>query len=266
MRQILFLTLLWPSVVVCAEKQALLAQARFLDTTNLDRFYDAAALKAGLIHLPEPAKKAPRAFLPKDIEPARTRRQVHRVIVPVPEPSRAYRRTFRLLASNPDKTDRYDEIILRHSQRFGLNPRFVKAIIAAESEFLIGALSPKGAHGLMQVMPATAREMGVSSSQLRQPEGNILAGTAYLSVLFRTAWKKYKLRGLRFHDAPVWVLQRIIAAYNAGPRFLTRMPLLRETRHYVRKVMLFYNSGVTDLRRPPEPAHAYPQVDYMTAQ
>lgn len=263
MRQILVLLLLWPCAGFGAEKRPLLAQARALDIASLDRFYDAAALKAGLIHLPQPSHKAAAGRpLPEGLTLSQPSRKNRRIIVPVPQPSRAYRRTFRLLMSNPDKTDRYDEIILRHSQRFGLNPRFVKAIIAAESEFFIGAVSPKGARGLMQVMPATAGEVGVSAAQLHDPEGNILAGTAYLSVLFKAAWKKYKLKGLRFHDAPVWVLQRIIAAYNAGPRFLTRMPLMRETRHYVRKVMLFYNSRVTDLRRPPEPAHDYPQVDF----
>lgn len=256
MRQILALLLLWPCAARCEE--TLIAQAGFLDSASLDRFYDAAALKAGLIPMPQAASRAFRPATDGLTVPRAGEHKPAPDLVPVPAPSRAYRRTFRILISNPEKTDRFDAQILRHSRRYGLDPRFVKAIIAAESEFFIGAVSPKGAKGLMQVMPATAEELGVDSRRLHTPEGSIQAGSAYLSVLFRAAWRKFKLKGVRYHDAPAWVLQRIIAAYNAGPRFLTRTPIFRETKNYVRKVMLFYNSKVSDLRHPEQGRRAYP--------
>jgi soluble lytic murein transglycosylase-like protein len=107
----------------------------------------------------------------------------------------------------------------------------------------------------MQLMPQTAAYMGVDPAKLKDPEQNIAAGAAYLSYLFQTAWKRYKLKGVRFHDVPQWLVQRIIAAYNAGPRFLFRDDFYAESRAYVRKVLLFYQSQVTDLRRRPQPAH-----------
>lgn len=260
MRKILALMLL--STVVHAEQEPLLAQARFLDAASLDRFYDAAAMRAGFFNPPMAGHDS--SSTNNNVRRALDRRAVPQraPLVLIPRPSRAYRNTFRILMTNPEKTDRYDELILRNSSRYGLNPRFVKAIIAAESEFFLGAVSPKGAKGLMQVLPATAQEVGIQPVQLRSAEGNIHAGAGYLAVLFEAAWRKYKLKGVRYHDAPTWVLQRIVAAYNAGPRFLMRKKLFRETRNYVRKVMLFYNSRVTDLRRPPEPTYTYPSVDF----
>ena len=70
----------------------------------------------------------------------------------------------------------------------------------------------------------------------------------YLAYLFARAWKRYHLRGVAFSKVPAWLLQRIVAAYNAGPRFLTRRHLYRQTREYVRNVLLFYRSPVTELR------------------
>ncbi|MEK7859089.1 MAG: lytic transglycosylase domain-containing protein [Elusimicrobiota bacterium] len=201
-------------------------QARFLDMAVLNRFFDASRLQSqGLV--PEPAAARAAAAL---------------------KPLPTYRKTLQALAADPEKTDRYDGLIRRNSERYRLNPRLVKAIVSAESEFSKGAVSPKGARGLMQVMPATAREMGVRGD-LRTAENSVQAGTAYLNWLFRVAWRRFHLQGRAFRDAPQWVLQRIIAAYNAGPRFLTRTDLYRETRHYVRKVIVFYKSDVTVLRR-----------------
>jgi soluble lytic murein transglycosylase-like protein len=102
----------------------------------------------------------------------------------------------------------------------------------------------------MQVMPRTAEEMGIPRERLAEPEFNIAAGAAYVAHLFQAAWRKYKLKGVRYHEAPLWLKQRIIAAYNAGPKFLFRHGgWFRQTRDYVRKVLLFYHSPVTDFRR-----------------
>jgi soluble lytic murein transglycosylase-like protein len=135
-----------------------------------------------------------------------------------------------------------------------MNPRLVKAIIAAESEFATEALSPHGARGLMQVLPITAEELGVPRSQLHDPEANIRVGTAYLERLYRAAWVQYKLKGVKYKDAPIWVVERIIASYNAGPRALTRNSFMHQTRNYVRKVLLFYRSDVSEFRRSPKRA------------
>jgi soluble lytic murein transglycosylase-like protein len=166
-------------------------------------------------------------------------------------PPAPYARTFRRLRAGP-RTSGYDALIRAHARRHGLDPRLVKAVIAGESEFAKRAISRAGARGLMQVMPATARELGVSADELYSPSANIRAGTAYLAHLFARAWKRYHLKGVDYRKAPQWVLQRILAAYNAGPRFLARRRLFRQTRHYVAKVLLFYRSAVTELPEAPD--------------
>ncbi|MBI5208869.1 MAG: transglycosylase SLT domain-containing protein [Elusimicrobia bacterium] len=170
-------------------------------------------------------------------------------VIPMPRETPSYRRTFRVLAAHPELTDRYDGLILKHARLRGLDARLVKSIVAAESEFSPSALSPRGARGLMQVVPATASEMGVHPRRLGDPESGIQAGTAYLDLLYRAAWRKYKLKGVAYERAPMWLRQRIIAAYNAGPTSLTNKRWRRQTRDYVRKVLLYYESPVTLLRR-----------------
>jgi len=173
----------------------------------------------------------------------------HPLVVSTPKANSAFRRTFRRLMRNLRKTDRYDEIILRHANARGLDPRLLKAVIAAESEFTRNARSPAGARGLMQLMPRTAEEFGVSRRVLDNPERNVAAGAAYLEHLFSRIFKKYKLKGVPYKNAPLWVVQRVIASYHAGPRFLYKDRWFRSTRAYVKKVLLFYQSRVTDIRR-----------------
>lgn len=173
----------------------------------------------------------------------------HPLVVEPPKANAAFRRTFRRLMRNLKKTDRYDEIILRHARKRNLDPRLLKAVIAAESEFTRNARSPAGARGLMQLMPRTAESVGVSRKVLEHPERNIEAGAAYIEHLFERIFKRYKLKGVPYKDAPTWVVQRVIASYHAGPRFLYRDRWFRTTRAYVKKVLLFYQSKVTDIRR-----------------
>lgn len=139
----------------------------------------------------------------------------------------------------PRAGERFDALILEHSQRARLNPRFVKSIIAVESEFSPRAVSPRGARGLMQVMPATAEEMGVRAADLGEAGANLRAGTAYLDRLFQAARAAHSLPAARLHDSPAWVQRRVLAAYHAGPRMLWRPPERwpSQTRAYVRKVM-----------------------------
>jgi len=172
------------------------------------------------------------------------------LVVAIPVETPAYRRTFRVMLANPDKTDRWDEMILRYAKIYKLDSRLLKSIMAAESEFKPEALSPAGARGLMQVMPKTAEGVGIPASKLHEPQSGVKAGAAYIQVLFRAAWRLFNLKGVRYTEAPMWVVQRVIAAYHAGPSFLTKRNLYPSTRSYVRKVVLFYHSKVTDLRRP----------------
>lgn len=119
----------------------------------------------------------------------------------------------------------YGELIFETARRFELSPALVTAVIRAESAFDVEAVSPKGARGLMQLMPATAERFGVSESLLFEPASNVEAGVRYLSWLSE-----------RF-DAEV---PRVLAAYNAGEANVDRydgVPPFRETQNYVKKVM-----------------------------
>jgi soluble lytic murein transglycosylase-like protein len=102
---------------------------------------------------------------------------------------------------------------------------FVTSIVAAESNFDPGAISPKGAIGLMQLMPETAQQFGADP---KVPAQNIDAGTRYLRWLM----DRYQTR----RDS----IKHVIAAYNAGPGMVDRyrgIPPFRETRNYVVRVL-----------------------------
>jgi soluble lytic murein transglycosylase-like protein len=119
--------------------------------------------------------------------------------------------------------ERYEPYVLEHSTRHSLSPELVRAVIQVESGYNPRALSAKGAMGLMQLMPQTARMLGVQRPY--DPEQNIRGGTRYLRLL------------LDKYDGNV---ELALAAYNAGPgavdRHGRRTPPYRETQNYVRKV------------------------------
>jgi soluble lytic murein transglycosylase-like protein len=109
----------------------------------------------------------------------------------------------------------------RAADRYGLPRALVRSVILAESAFDPAAVSPKGAIGLMQLMPETARELGADP---RDPAQNVDAGTRYLRDLL-----------LRY-DYRLW---HALAAYNAGPGAVDShggVPPYRETIQYIRKV------------------------------
>jgi len=122
----------------------------------------------------------------------------------------------------------FSEMISAAARKHGVNAAFIKSIIAAESAFSPTAISPKGAVGLMQLMPETAREFGADPAV---PEQNIDAGAHYLSWLMqRYSHHKDQLR-------------RVIAAYNAGPGAVEHyrgVPPYRETRVYVARVLRLF--------------------------
>ena len=123
---------------------------------------------------------------------------------------------------------------------------FIASIVAAESNFNCAAISPKGAIGLMQLMPDTARQFGADPAV---PAQNIDAGTRYLRWLM----ERYQKRRNSIHH--------VIAAYNAGPAMVDRyrgIPPFRETRMYVARVLGFLkqfslsgkrDAAITDIAR-----------------
>ncbi len=124
---------------------------------------------------------------------------------------------------------RYDHLINASAQRYGVDPALVKAIIHTESNFKPYARSHVGAQGLMQLMPNTARELRVRNPW--SPAQNIDGGTKYIAQLLR-----------RFNNNK----RLALAGYNAGPNRSSlragRIPDIRETKNYVRKVMgRYYN-------------------------
>jgi hypothetical protein len=116
-------------------------------------------------------------------------------------------------------------IIEKASLKFGVDRTLIESVIRAESGFDANATSPKGAMGLMQLMPATAQELGVKNPY--DPEENVMAGTRYLKTLLD-----------RYHgNAPL-----ALAAYNWGMGNLERSSgnLPEETRNYIAKIMKNY--------------------------
>ncbi len=120
-----------------------------------------------------------------------------------------------------------EPIIARASQKYGVDVGLIKAVIKAESNFNPQAVSHAGARGLMQLMPATARSLGVDNSF--DPEQNVMAGTRFLKNM------------LHRYDGNV---DSALAAYNWGPGNVDRRPdsLPRETRDYLARVKSLYAS------------------------
>lgn len=132
---------------------------------------------------------------------------------------------------------KYDHIINRTAEKYNVDPALIKAIIKAESNFHHTAVSPKGARGLMQLMPTTASTFQVND--VFHPESNIEGGTRYLRYLIKL------FRG---------DLTLALAAYNAGENAVIKyngIPPYRETQEYVRRVLNFhrtYRSGDTKFK------------------
>jgi len=122
-----------------------------------------------------------------------------------------------------NRSRRYQNSITEASRQYGVNENLIKSVITAESCFKVRARSHKGARGLMQLMPATARRFGVRNSY--NSHQNIGAGTKYLR------WLLDRFNG-NVHFA--------LAGYNAGEGKVDRyggIPPYKETREYVRRVM-----------------------------
>jgi soluble lytic murein transglycosylase-like protein len=134
--------------------------------------------------------------------------------------SAAIRATTPLLSVK--KTTPFDASISDHARRQGVAEDLVRAVIQVESAFNPVAVSNKGAMGLMQLMPATARELGVSDPF--DPDQNIRGGVTYLKQLLNRYGQKVELA---------------LAAYNAGIGNVEKygdVPPFKETRNYVNKI------------------------------
>jgi soluble lytic murein transglycosylase-like protein len=136
------------------------------------------------------------------------------------------------LASPPALPARYHAVIMAAAREHHLSPSLIAAVAAAESGFDARAVSPKGARGLMQLMPETARRFQVGNSF--SPEQNVRGGAAYLR------WLSDRFRG---------DVVQVLAAYNAGEQAVERaggIPPFAETQAYVPRVLRYQRhfSGV----------------------
>jgi len=135
--------------------------------------------------------------------------------------------------AGPDlRHERFETLVQEHAARTGIRPDLVRAVIQVESGFNPRAISPKGAMGLMQLMPATARELGVINAY--DPEDNIRGGTIYLRQLLD-----------RYEGNEELALAAYNAGFNAVDKHGGRVPPYQETQAYVRKV-----GAVADIERP----------------
>jgi soluble lytic murein transglycosylase-like protein len=133
-------------------------------------------------------------------------------------------------AVNRASKDAFHMVAEEKARQHSIDPKLVKAVIKAESNWNPSAVSSKGARGLMQLMPSTASDMGVSN--LFNPEENIEGGVRYLKYLID------KFNGN---------LTLALAAYNAGPKVVERIndiPSIPETRQYVARVINDYSGGI----------------------
>ena len=134
-----------------------------------------------------------------------------------------------LPASDKDKKEAYTPHIRSAAEKYKLPEALIVAVIAVESNFDARALSDKGAMGLMQLMPATAKDLYVADAW--DPAQNIEGGARYLRLLA---------------NQYAGDMVKTLAAYNAGPEAVRRagetVPDIPETREYVRKVVSLYQA------------------------
>jgi soluble lytic murein transglycosylase-like protein len=139
-----------------------------------------------------------------------------------------YRRMIRDNTAPSTVNGSYEELILAASGRHNVNADLIRAVIKAESDFRSNARSQKGAMGLMQLMPETARLHNVADAY--DPGENVEGGVRHLKMLLE-----------RYQGD----LQLSLAAYNAGSGAVEKhggIPPFAETQEYVRRVLRFYDS------------------------
>ncbi len=134
-----------------------------------------------------------------------------------------------------------DALIRQNGNKYNVDPYLIFLVMEQESHFNTHAVSPKGARGLMQLMPGTAARFGVRRSH--DPAQNISGGTRYLRELLN-----------RFNNR----VDLVLASYNAGEgavaKFGNRVPPYRETRNYVKKIGYRYKRTTARTKRPADSA------------
>jgi len=159
------------------------------------------------------------------------------VPVPPPAPSNSTAKT---------KSVAYDPIIEKYATNYRLDPTLIRSIIATESGFNPKAVSSKGARGLMQLMPETAKALGVNNSF--DPEQNIQGGVKHFRSLMDSFNEDVSLS---------------LAAYNAGENLvqrLGRIPSIKETQDYVQIVKKRYEKSKSEAPEPPPEPDRSPAV------
>jgi hypothetical protein len=135
---------------------------------------------------------------------------------------------------------RIDSLIKQNGAKYGVDPYLIFCVMEQESHFNSRALSPKGARGLMQLMPGTAARFGVRNSS--DPAQNIAGGTRYLKQLIG-----------QFNGR----IDLVLASYNAGEgavlKFGRKVPPYRETRNYVKRISYRYRQAKHVVREKKSP-------------
>jgi hypothetical protein len=136
---------------------------------------------------------------------------------------------------------KFDALIRENGTRFGVDPYLIFCVMEQESQFKPWVVSPKGARGLMQLMPGTAARMGVR--HVLDPAENIMGGTRYLKQLLDSFNGRVDL---------------VLAGYNAGEgavmRYGGNVPPYRETRNYVQRISKRYGQSKSFAPEMPEPS------------
>lgn len=209
MAELLTLQMLQTSLSLAGDDQAVPASASALNTPMSSANALIQAYRAGMAESLEKPITATNSSpaQPENLQPAAELRQNN--------------------ASPRRDPEGLDPIIARASRRYGVDAGLIKAVIKAESNFNPQAVSHAGAQGLMQLMPATARSLGVSNSF--DPEQNVMAGTRFLRDMLQ-----------RYNGN----IDSALAAYNWGPGNVDKRPdhLPRETRDYLSRVKQLYTS------------------------
>jgi hypothetical protein len=140
-----------------------------------------------------------------------------------------------------------NQVVDTASATYHLDPDLVNSVIHAESGFNAHAISPKGARGLMQLMPGTASKLGVAN--VFDPQANVDGGTRYLRELL----ERYNFD-----------LVKALAAYNAGPQRVEQyrgVPPFRETRAYVARIVHEYNTKKIAQEKEAKQKQAFSKVE-----
>ncbi len=156
------------------------------------------------------------------------------IVAARPDPAQPSAGNARREVASAIDMSQFNDIIVEAGRKWNVSPALLRAVIVVESKFNPRAVSKKGARGLMQLMPQTARRF--SAGDLFDPRANVLAGAQYLRFLLDL-----------FRDD----VELAVAAYNAGESAVIRagyrIPAFAETQSYVPAVMAHYRrlSGAT---------------------